>query len=80
MGVEVTPHEAIRKRVHPALHHAITDDAILSDLDLSQLDLLSIACDLEEAHSFMFEGEPERKWLTVIDIVRAANAMIGADA
>lgn len=76
----MTPTAAITKRVHPALRHAITDDAILSDLDLSHLDLLSIACDLEEAHGFMFEGEPERKWLTVGDVCAAVAGQIGVGA
>lgn len=73
----MTPTAAITKRVHPALRHAITDDAILSDLDLSHLDLLSIACDLEEAHGFMFEGDPEQHWQTVADVERALAAMVG---
>lgn len=71
----MTPHQAITKRVHPALHHLIADDTLLSDLGLCMVDLLSVACDLEEAHGFMFDGEPEQQWATVGDVVRAVEDM-----
>lgn len=71
----MTTHQAITKRVHPALHHLIADDTLLSDLGLCQIDLISVAYDLEEAHGFMFDGEPERHWQTVGDVVRAVEAM-----
>lgn len=71
----MTPHQAIAKRVHPALHHLIADDALLSDLGLCAVDLLSVAFDLEEAGGFMFEGEPELRWQTVGDVVRAVETM-----
>lgn len=71
----MTPHTAPSKRVHPALHHLIADDTLLSDLGLCQLDLLSVACDLEEANGFMFDGDPETRWQTVGDVVRACEVM-----
>ncbi len=71
----MTPHQAIAKRVHPALQHLITDDAALSDLGLELIDLWGIAADLEEAHGFMFEGDPEHRWETVGDVVRAFEAV-----
>lgn len=62
----------IAKRVHPARHHLIAPDASLSaDLHLCQTDLVSIACDIEEAHGFLFEGDPETGWETVADIQAA---------
>lgn len=76
----MTPTAAITKRVHPALHHAITADAALSDLGLCHIDLIDIACELEEAHGFMFEGDPEQHWQTVGDVERALAAMVGESA
>ena len=68
----MTPIEAIAKRVHPALRHKITPDASLrGDLDLCHLDLIGVAMDLEEAHGFMFDGDPETGWETVGDVERA---------
>ena len=70
----MSPHQAITKRVHP-MRHLIADDALLSDLGLCAVDLLSVAYDLEEAGGFMFEGEPELRWQTVGDVVRAVEDM-----
>lgn len=72
----MTPQAALTKRVHPALRHLIAPEASLAaDLGLCTVDLVSIACDLEEAHGFMFAGEPETRWQTVADVVADFEAM-----
>jgi len=76
----MTPTTAIAKRVHPALHHAITADAALSDLGLCHIDLIGIACELEEAHGFMFEGDPEFGWETVGDVEAALGEVVTCHA
>jgi len=76
----VTPTAAITKRVHPALRHAIAADAVLSDLGLCHIDLVGLACDLEEAYGFMFDGDPEQHWQTVGDVERALVEMVGESA
>lgn len=77
----MTPHSALSKRVHPARRHLIAPDASLAaDLGLCSVDLVSIACDLEEAHGFMFAGEPETRWQTVADVVADFEAVVGVVA
>lgn len=77
----MTPHSALSKRVHPARRHLIAPDASLAaDLGLCSVDLVSVACDLEEAHGFMFPGEPETRWQTVADVVADFEAMAGVVA
>lgn len=65
----------ITARVHPSKRHLVTEDAALTDLGLCQLDLLSVACDIEEAHGFMFPGDPEARWQTVGDVMRDVERM-----
>lgn len=77
----MTPHSALSKRVHPARRHLIAPDASLSaDLGLCTVDLQGLACDLEEAHGFMFPGEPETRWQTVADVVADFEAVAGVVA
>lgn len=77
----MTPKTALTKRVHPALRHLIATEASLAaDLGLCTVDLQGIACDLEEAHGFMFPGEPETRWQTVADVVADFEAMVGVVA
>lgn len=76
----MTPHQAITKRVHPMRQHLIHDDATLESLGLALVDLWGIAADLEEAHGFMFPGEPETRWQTVADVVADFEAMAGVVA
>lgn len=71
----MTPHQAITKRVHPMRQHLIHDDATLESLGLALVDLWGIAADLEEAGGFMFRGDPEHRWATVGDVVRAVEDM-----
>lgn len=74
----MTPHSALSKRVHPARRHLIAPEASLSaDLHLCQIDLLGVIFDLEEAHGFMFPGDPETRWQTVADVVADFEAMLG---
>lgn len=67
----------IARRVHPSRRHLIDNpDADLSaDLGLCHIDLISIACDIEEECGFMFEGDPELAWETVADVLRAVEDM-----
>ena len=76
----MTPHEAIANRVHPCKRHLITENAHLDELGLALVDLWGIAADLEEAHGFMFHGDPEHQWETVADVVAAVRDMAGEAA
>lgn len=59
---------------HPDYHAAYgrlgRDADLTTDLGLCELDRLSIACDLEEAHGFEFPGEVPLSWQTVGDVER----------
>lgn len=62
---------ALKSRIaHPEYHAALTSDASLSaDLGLTQIDLWGVACAIEEALGFRFDGDPELHWHTPADIV-----------
>lgn len=55
---------------HPDYHEKLSLEASLSaDLGLTQIDLWGVACDIEEALGFRYDGDPELHWHTPADIV-----------
>lgn len=63
----------IRKRTNPALHHAVTPDALLTDLGFGQeIDLVGLQCAVEEALGVEFPDHAYARWLTVEDVCQAA--------
>lgn len=72
----------VAKRLALPIHHArLSPEAQLeADLGLHQVDLISIACDIEEELGFMFPGDPELHWHQVADIVTATAEQLAAKA
>lgn len=63
----------IRARTNPALHHAVTPDAMLADLGFGQeIDLVGLQCAVEEEFGIEFPDHAYARWLTVEDVAQAA--------
>lgn len=71
MPADILP--IIRARTNPALHHAVTADALLADLGFRQeVDLVGLQCAVEEAVGVEFPEQAYAHWLTVEDVCQAA--------
>ncbi|ABD27131.1 hypothetical protein Saro_2695 [Novosphingobium aromaticivorans DSM 12444] len=71
----------IRARTNPALHHAVTPDALLSDLGFRQeIDLVGLQCAVEEAVGREFPDQAHAHWRTVADVREAAEWFEGVVA
>jgi hypothetical protein len=71
----------IRARTNPALHHAVTADALLADLGFRQeVDLVGLQCAVEEAVGVEFPEQAYAHWLTVQDVCQAAEWFEGVVA
>lgn len=70
----------VRKRVHPALHHLVKDDALLADLRLNPVDHWSICCDIEEDLGAELDWAKVEAWQTVTDIAASVLSVASANA
>jgi hypothetical protein len=65
----------VRKRVHPALHHLVTTEALLADLRLNPVDHWSICCDIEEALGAELDWAKVEAWTSIPDILASIEAL-----
>ena len=73
------PIAIIRARTNPALHDAVTPDALLTDLGFRQeIDLIGLQCAAEEAVGREFPEQAHAHWRTVADVCEAVLWFEGA--
>lgn len=64
----------IRKRVHPALHHLVSEDASFQELRLNPVDGWGIAADIEEEIGRELDWNRVEAWGSVADVVATVES------